>query len=183
LPGGGCSSPADVTTISRHTPSQPPPRSERTTVGALSCHVPQNRAPRGAEQSVSRQSECALPDEITCYFRFAPEPRGGSSSGEAWSESLDLTRHSRVSKATLENSSHPTRGEEVNQSDFRRLNSARFTNPHQKAGSQQPCCNPQQETQTPFVRPTSPPLPSLTSFGASLSAPASTRNCTTGRWP
>ena len=49
--------------------------------------------------------------------------------------------------------------------------------------SQQPVCNPQKETQATFVRPTSPPLPSLTSFGASLFAPAVSSACTTLRCP
>jgi hypothetical protein len=100
-----------------------------------------------------------------------------------WPESIDLIRHSRLSTATLETSSYPAPGTEVNHSDFRPSTIAPLTNPRQHAGSQQPCCTPQQETQTSFVRPTSPPLPCLTLSGAFLSASAWTRSFTTSSCP
>ena len=46
------------------------------------------------------------------------------------------------------------------ESDSRPPSIARFTNPRQHAGSQQPCCNPQQETHALTVpNIPSPPLP------------------------
>jgi hypothetical protein len=87
-----------------------------------------------------------------------------------------------ISGVFIQISSRPKSGAEINRSDSHRLNIARLTNPHQYAGSLQPCFNPQQETMcAPYIP--SPPLPSLTLFGASLCAPASTSASTTGRCP
>ena len=74
---------------------------------------------------------------------------------------LDLIRHSRVCKATPETSSRPAPGADANQRNSCALTIARLTDPRQHAGSQLPCWNPHQETQTPCVRPTSNPLPSV----------------------
>ena len=62
------------------------------------------------------------------------------------------------------------------------MNIARSSDPCQRTDSQQLSCNPQQKKKT-FVRPTSPPLPSLTLFVASLFAPAFASACTTARCP
>ena len=118
----------------------------------------------------------SYPGQITCFCEFENEYRGDWG---VWPESIDLIRHSGVCKATLETSSHPAPALKVNQSDSRPLTIARLTNPRQHAASQRPCCDPQEEAQTSFVRPTSNPLPSVTFIGASLFAQAWTRSCTT----
>ena len=59
---------------------------------------------------------------------------------------------------------------------FPSIHNGRSAYPRQHADSPQPKCNPHQETRPLFVRSTSSPLHTTTLFGASLSAPFSTRS-------
>ena len=130
----------------------------------LSEHSPPPRCQaRGVNLRGSRHFECVLTWTRHLLLSICTQTSRRSKQGKAWPESLDLIRHHPIGTATLENSpTHTAPGAEVNTSDSRPSTSARSTNPRQHAGSQQPCCNPLQETQASFVRPTSPYISSHT---------------------
>jgi len=114
--------------------------------------------------------------QITLYHRFTPEFRGGLL---ALSRSTKPNISESVSKATLETIDRPSQGAKVNRSASRPrpLNVARFTEPRQHTGSQQPCYDPQKKTHALF----GPPPPLTFESGVFVSAPAATSTFNTSK--